>query len=424
MGQGPKVTAPMSSSPSQARYRRPPRPGLVPRYSAGRHWSPEARRALVASLRSGPPGSAGSALAEAVGRCDPGELVDLAVSEGIAGPALEGLGHLLPPPERCRLAAAARQEALRHLTNLGLLQRCATALEAAGLTWAVLKGPVLAELCYGRAVRGYTDLDLMVAPSQLEHAVRALETVGASLAEPDWTSLVADAMGQLSMVVNGAGVVDLHWHLVYLRSARESWRIPTDELLERRRPLRLGPVNAWALGQVDFAAHIALHASFAGAQQLRRMLDIDRTLAAQPPDWDALVERCRAWRVGLPVGVMLNRTRAILGAPVPEEALRRLAGGRLEGLIIRQLSAWVPSGHLPGGRSVNNGLIRSLRDGFFPTTTQFTAESWHAISNLVHPARARLPGAGDVAPDHEGREAFTRYVQMVASADRYGHGAK
>lgn len=397
----------------------------TPRYSAGRHWSRGTRRALVASLSSSQRvNTTASPAAPPLAPGDQGELVDLAISEGIAGPALESLGHLLTPAERCRLAAVARREALRHLTTLDLLQRCATALERAGLAWVVLKGPVLAELCYGRAVRGYTDLDLMVAPDQLGRAVRALEAAGAALAEPDWTSLVADAKGQLSMVFSGTGVIDLHWHLVYLRSARERWMIPTDELLGRRRQLQLGPVKAWALDDVDFAAHVALHASFAGAQQLRRMLDIERTLAKQPPDWDELVRRCRSWRVGLPVGVMLNRTRATLGAPVPEEVPRRLAGGRLEGLVVRELGGWVPSGHLPGGRSVKNGLIRSLRDGFFPTTAQFTAESWRAVSKLAHPARARLLAAGDIALDPTGPGGFTRYLQMVGSADRYGHGAK
>lgn len=396
----------------------------APRYSAGRHWSRGARGTLAASLRSSQPVGTTASPPAPLGPDDQGELVDLAISEGIAGPALESLGQLLTPAERSRLAAVARQEALRHLITLDLLQRCAVALEGAGVAWVVLKGPVLAELCYGRAVRGYTDLDLMVAPDQLGRAVRALETAGATLAEPDWTSLVATAKGQLGMVFKGIGAIDLHWHLVYLRSARERWMIPTDELLGRRRQLQLGPVKAWALDDVDFAAHIALHASFAGAQQLRRMLDIDRTLAAQPPDWDELVRRCRSWRVGLPVGVMLNRTRATLGTPVPEEVLRRLAGGRLEGLVVRELGAWVPSGHLPGGRSVKNGLIRSLRDGFFPTTAQFAAESWRAVSKLAHPARARLLAAGDVALDPTGRGGFTRYLQMVGSTDRYGHGAR
>ncbi len=123
-------------------------------------------------------------------------------------------------------------------------------------------------------------------------------------------------------------MVDLHWHLVYLRSARERWAIPTEDLLERRQPVRLKNVDAWSLDPHDFLAHLALHASFGAAQQLRRLLDIERTVANWAPDWERLVQRCRAWRVGLPVSVMLNRARRTLGAAVPAEVVEELAGGR------------------------------------------------------------------------------------------------
>lgn len=131
----------------------------------------------------------------------------------------------------------------------------------------------------------------------------------------------------------------------------------------------------WALDPTDFVAHVALHASSQGFQRLRRLLDIDRTLANEPPDWDALVQRCRAWRVALPVGAMLNAAGRTLGTPVPKEVVRDLAGGKPELLVMRQLSGWVPSGLLPGRRSVRTGLSRSLRDTLFATSVDFVGEA-------------------------------------------------
>ena len=186
------------------------------------------------------------------------------------------------------------------------------------------------------------------------------------------------------MAVHGLPMIDLHWHLVYLRSARERWAIPTEDLLERRQPVRLKDVDAWSLDPHDFLAHLALHASFGAAQQLRRLLDIERTVANWPPDWEVLVQRCRAWRVGLPVSVMLNRARQTLGAAVPAEGSGRNSreAGRTV-MVVRQLSEWAPAGGLPGGRSVKNGLTRSLRDSLLATAGEFASETRQAIAELL-----------------------------------------
>ena len=264
-----------------------------------------------------------------VAACDPGQLVDLAICERIAGPAYERLGGLIPPGPSSRLAIEAQRDIVRHLAYLGMLGKFAIALDQAEVTWAALKGPVLAELSYPRIPRGYADIDLLVAPKQLREALGALEDAGAVAAEPDWPVLIKGAKGQLSMAVYGLPVVHLHWHLVHLRGARERWAIPTEDLLQRRQRARLKHVDAWALDPSDFLAHLALHASLGAAQQIRRLLDIERTVASCAPDWEVLVGRCHAWGVGLPVSVMLYRARQTLGAAVPAEVIKELAGGRL-----------------------------------------------------------------------------------------------
>jgi hypothetical protein len=384
-----------------------------------RRWPAESRRALVASLRS-PSAPAGPPLASAVAACDPEQLADLAISEGLAGPAHDRLAGLLPPGPGSRLATEARRDAVRHLAYLSLLGKFAAKLDQAEVTWVALKGAVLAELSYPEVPRGYADLDLLVPPAQLRAALCALEGAGAVAAESDWPSAVKGAKGQLSMAVHGLPMVDLHWHLVYLRSARERWAIPTEDLLGRRQRARLKDVDAWSLDPHDFLAHLALHASFGAAQQLRRLLDIERTVANWAPDWDVLVQRCLAWRVGLPVSVMLHRARRTLGAAVPTEVVEALAGGRPNRLLVRQLGEWAPEGRWPGGRSVKNGLTRSLRDGLLATAGEFAGQTGQAIAQLLHP---RPTGPGE--PGHgDGRgvsAGFESYLELVERADRYGH---
>jgi hypothetical protein len=383
-------------------------------------WSPESRRALVAVLRARPSAPAGPSLASLVAACDPEQLADLAISEGLAGPTADVLGGLLPPGPGSRLAVEARRDAVRHLAYLGLLEKFAVALDQANVTWVALKGPVLAELSYPEVPRGYADIDLMVAPGQLRGALSALEGAGAVVAEPDWPLVVNGAKGELCMTVHGLPIVDLHWHLVYLRSARERWAIPTEELLGRRQRAQLKDVDVWTLDPDDFLAHLALHASFGAVQQLRRLLDIDRTVASWALDWDVFVQRCRDWRVGLPVSVMLNRARRTLGTAVPEKVVKELAGGRSNRLMVRQLSEWTPASRMPGGRSVKNGLTRSLRDGLSATAGEFAAETRLAIAQVLRPRTAvsGWPGHRD-GPDASA--GFENYLQMVERVDRYGH---
>jgi hypothetical protein len=385
-------------------------------------WSSSARRTLLASLSAERPGSPGPSLASLVAQCDQKELVSLSLFEGVAGPASEKLGPLLAPEQHDRLLRAVRQQVARNLGRLAWLHTFAAALEAANVTWVVLKGPVLAEMSYAGAVtRGYSDLDLMVPARQIRLAIKALEGAGAVVADQDWAFLLAIGKGELTMAIHQSPLIDLHWHLIYLRSARERFMISTDELLERRRRIQLRGIDAWTLEPTDFAAHIALHASSQGAQRLRRLLDIERTLANQAPDWDVFVRRCKNWRVALPVGAMLNSARHTLGAAVPEEVVKDLAGGPLERFVMRQLSGWQPSGRLPGGRSVRTGLSRSLRDTMSATAVEFATESWRTLRTLV---RGDTSLAGDRRDNrhHPGcSTGFERFIEMVNSADCYGH---
>jgi hypothetical protein len=366
--------------------------------------------------------STGVPLASLVAVCDQDELVGLAISEGVAGLASKTLGQCLSPIQRASLRAEVRQETVRHLAYLDLLERFGAALEEADVAWVVLKGPVLTELAYGGVSRGYTDLDLLVPALRLRRAVQALEAVGAVLADRNWSRLIREAKGELSMSIYGSPMIDLHWHLLYLRSARQRFMLPTDEILERRQRVRLGAADAWALEPTDFAVHLALHASFDGAQRLRRLLDLERTLANRPPDWEVLVQRCHAWRVSFPVGVLLNRARETLGAAVPEEVIRELAGGPLERLVVRQLSGWVP--YMPGRRSVFSGLTRSMRDGVLTTATEFADEAWRGLGEVLDPGLIEPTDPRHFLYESGGPLGFEHYVQMVENTDRYGRLSK
>lgn len=382
----------------------------------------QARHTMMAAISAKPPLE--QPLAELVASCHPDELVKLAVDQGVAGRALERLGPLLPGEARARLQTRVREDVMRHLRFLGVLELFANALEDVDVPWVVLKGPVLAELSYKNTVRGYSDLDLMVPARQLRRAVNALEGARAELADRDWPLLVKQGKGELTMAYGGSPMLDLHWHLVGESRARQRYTLCADEVMERRRRVTLGTVKAWALEPTDFATHVALHASFSGTHRLRWLLDIERTVKNQTPDWDVLIERCHAWKVGLPVSVALNRARETVGALVPEEVVTELSGGNLQQFVVRQLSSWSPSGRMPGGRSVKNGVARSLRDSLLATTTQFVEETWETLGGLLHPKQRGRVGPGGLSEPPSTAVGFDHFIEMAASADRYGHLSK
>jgi hypothetical protein len=389
-------------------------------------WPPssQVRRALLAAVPTGPIGLRAHTLSSLVRGCDPGELVALAISQGTADVVSRQLAPYLPEEYLARLVAQARLDAARHLGYLDVLGRLASALEHAGVLWVVLKGPALAELIYGDVSRGYSDIDIMVPPRQLHRAVDALQGAGLTFAQRNWPLMVRVARAQVTLAFEGTPLVDLHWDLVYKRSTRQRFKLPSEEILERRRKVQLGTVGAWVLEPTDFAAHVVLHAALSGAHRLHWLVDIERTLSVAPPDWDLFVRRCHDWGVGLPVGVALERARRTLAASVPVGVVDRLAGGWANRALVSQLSTWVPGGRLLGGRSVRAALTRSLRDNLPATAMEFAGELREALGKVIAPEFVSRNDPRRLVNDVGGEQWFERYTELACRADRYGHVSK
>jgi hypothetical protein len=302
------------------------------------------------------------------------------------------------------------------------------ALDDVGIEWVVLKGPALAELSYGRTARGYADIDVLVPAAQFKEAINALQGAGLLLAEPSWPALVASGEKEVLLAHQGRPAVDLHWHVVDQDSARRRYLLPVEDLLGRRRKVGLGPVDAWALEPTDFMLHVALHANASGSHRLRCLLDVQRTAANQPPDWVALVRRCRDWRVALPVAAALERAKAVLGAQVPDDVTPGLLTGVPQRAVVSFLASWAPGGYLPAGRSFKNGLARMLRDDLGGTVVAFAQEAMQALSDVAlrRPSATSqlLAGGIPATPDEQNLAGYGDYLQLVASADRYGRIAR
>jgi Uncharacterised nucleotidyltransferase len=393
---------------------------FMARWNESKYWSPQARRALV-GLLSRRQLARPDSLSSLVEACDLEELVKLAISQGVAGPVSESLRPYLSPAQQTLLLEDVDMGTKSHLAMLDLIEVIGAEFEHANVKWAVYKAPVLRELSYQGPWRSYVDLDFLVSPKELKGAVRALERVGAVLGTQDWPGLIKNAKGELALSLYGSPLILLHWHLLWHRGTRERLMLPTDEMLERRQQVKLGPITAWSLEPTDFFAHVALYATYTPSQRLKALLDIERTAANYPPDWDALVERSNRWKINLPLSASMNCAVNTVGAAVPSQLIATLIDNPLENLVLRTLDTWSPNGRLPGRRSLKVGLSRSLRSNVAETGADFLLRSTQVLADLAYSRILKIGALS--ASDDEPTEMnnFETYCRVIDGTDRYGH---
>jgi hypothetical protein len=387
------------------------------------------RRRLEEALVAAVGGSTGARGAEdlktLVERTGQDALVEFAIAQRVTVPASEALGEVLAEGPRAKLLSRAHVDMFSNLSHLALLVRLSVCLRDAQIPWVVVKGPVLSELAYGGAPRYYSDLDVVVPAEHFRLALSVLASRGASTMDRNWDLVTNDLRGQLHLAF-GPELVDLHWHLVNLASQRQRFAIPMAELFSRRRQVRLGTVTTWTLDPTDAVLHVALHAALAGGHQLGWLVDVERSVSNLGPDWDALVARSHAWRTGLPVAVALNRARAVLGAPVPQEVIAALSGGTAGRLLVHSLRRWRSSGNLPGGGSFDRAVTRSLRDGYPATAAEVTRSAYEMVQRRFDPHQYWLDPEDPRNVLHSSGEAggLERYLERVAATDPLGHSPR
>ncbi|HKP89222.1 MAG TPA: nucleotidyltransferase family protein [Thermoleophilaceae bacterium] len=235
------------------------------------------------------------------------------------------------------------------------------ALQEAGCTAILLRGPVLRRALYGEgAHRPYVDTDLLVSPRDFARAGEVLARLGFSLVldhrDHGW---VADPHAQ-EWGRAPHGHVDLHWLLPGCTVAGDrSWEI----LSAHVEPIAVAGIEVQAPTRGALALIVALHAAHHGTTK-RRPLD----------DLDLAVERlgAEAWRAAAALAEDLGATEAFsagvrlapagaalassLGLADPVSARRRLmaASPRSGALgLLRILEA-------------DGGRLEAIRETLFP----------------------------------------------------------
>lgn len=322
------------------------------------------------------------------------------------------VAHREVAPHVAELFVADRLRAITvHLRACAALQELGALL--GDTPWATFKGPVLSEHAHPvPGIRTYNDVDVLVDPSSLRHVSRLLLDAGWRVA--DYRDMLRNPTvpGETNWQSPSGVFFDVHWSLLNSAARRQQHDVPSDEVLRRRVPVRLGPDRVWALDPVDALVHVCLHAALSGANKLVYLVDVDR-LSRAGVEWHAVAARAREWRAEAQVDLVLGRARRVLGTPVPEDFGSR-AG--VPGSVRRMVAVTDRLAPVPRGRS-NAGLGKMAARAVRPSGTA-TAGAFVASSTRFLAGKARRP---DVAterpgPDDASLEVYLRGVESATGA--------
>jgi hypothetical protein len=304
-----------------------------------------ADRLLLAALAPSPAPEQLAAALAALAPGAPEALLAMARRHGLAPLLWSSLRKLeLPAPLAAELRRDYHHTAAANAVLRDELWRLLDTLEAAGVEPVLLKGAALAWRTYSSpAQRPMGDLDLLVAPQQVESAVAALEAAGYEWldkhARPQAMQQLSGGEVQLARTSAGSRIlVELHWWAFAGEWSRHAGLLDDTGLRQRARAALIDQRRVQLLHPHDQLLHLAHHMAVShqlsdGA--LRMLVDLDRCVRAEPPSWPELARLARDARLATVLWHTLSLAHALLQTPVPPPVLAALrpAGWRAGALL-------------------------------------------------------------------------------------------
>lgn len=241
--------------------------------------------------------------------------------------------HIRSSPERrSRVpdAFASRAERrylatmLRNAARIDELERVLRALAAESVEVMPVKGPMIAETVYRNpALRVFDDLDILVPSPRIDAARLVLRELGyGTRAIPEFAEVTHHFhdLQYFRDVAGGELCLELHWDLW----SPQRFRSDIDGLWDRSRFATVANVPVRIFTDEDVVLHLAIHRT-AAPLRLRMVCDVAELVRdrGEHLDWDGLVRRAEALGARTALHVILALAADLLGAPVPDAALKR-----------------------------------------------------------------------------------------------------
>ena len=345
-----------------------------------------------------------------------------AVQQGLAGlfgaqllalAGAEAGGGVLPDSERSEWRALSRAVTARSLRMTAVLVKVLAELDRAGVRALPYKGPALAQQLYGDpCLRHYVDLDVVVAPGDVQRALDCLQAVGWQAEQPIRTVgaaayMAAEQEVSLSSACNET-TLDLHWR-IGRRFVADS--LPAGDVLRRAHVGELLGRPVLMPDQVDVALVMAVHAANHDWRLLEAVAALAAAFAAlDDQGWRVLARRASAYGCRRRVGVAVALVRDLAcvgvswgGAPFVDAATERTAA-RARAHLLASL------GHSGVGRGGDGGASPPTRreraaDAFWQASALDTprAVAVNMYCRLTAPGRRDWSQPGATHGDGDGR---------------------
>jgi hypothetical protein len=266
-------------------------------------------------------------------RADPSHLLDSATWHGVV-PLLAALFRRAPTgaiPSLLQdpIQTSAALIAHRNLRLAADLVRTMRLFEREGIAAVAYKGPLLALDLYGDlALRSFLDLDLLIAPGDIEPAARLLAAAGYHRGEPSRRSARWQrGLGQAAFYRDDGCQVDLHWSVLpaYLMTESSS----ESPLAGAVTTMSFGGMSMPTLSPHALLLELSLHGTKHLWERLKWICDIARFVRKHGGmDWSRMLNESRAAGTERMILVGLWLGRELLGAKLPAAASRRLSEER------------------------------------------------------------------------------------------------
>ncbi|HTE44956.1 MAG TPA: nucleotidyltransferase family protein, partial [Gemmatimonadaceae bacterium] len=234
----------------------------------------------------------------------------------------------LPESAVAEVRRVADGIARRSLLLTGELVALLNAFESEGIRVVSLKGPILAEQIYGSvALRRFNDLDLLVAPEDVERAIALLTSRGYTLDD----SKISDDLEAIRRGVESyhrsllspakTHRVELH-HFLFAPLGHRTTTIAAIETGLVRRPFHA--TSVWMLQAEDLLAYLCVHGTKHAWQRIEWVGAVAELVrSGRVADWDRVDAVARAFGAEGAVAAGLHLVRDLFDAPVPELELTK-----------------------------------------------------------------------------------------------------
>ena len=300
----------------------------------------------------------------------------------------------VPEIVRSRLRARYAENGRDALSRAAELRRLIGGMEGAGVRALAYKGPALAVRAYGHlAMRTYADLDLLVAPEDVEGAGRVLQEAGyvsAHRLSPAQEAVFRRVDGDYPYhhPLTGA-LVELHCRV---SSARFCVPLPTAALIGRARPVTIGGGEVPAPADDDLFLALCLHGAKHRWARLEWLTAAAALAVRAKLDPEAILRRAATIGAGRTVLLALLLARDTLGMPLADAIHRAIAADPvLPALAAEARGTWFDPRADAHDTRANLRFNFRLRDGA-ADRARFAAR-WLFTPSPEDWAWARLPDA-------------------------------